>query len=83
LPPAKAKLDGANGYWDRSAIMFQGGPYHALAYFGNRGPVLYTLSVRRGVTFILNGTNDTLVDITDHELGEKLLRLSYIGQPSM
>ena len=60
-------LDGTDGYWDRSAIMCQGGPYHALAFLGDRGPVLYTLSARRGVTFILNGTNDTVVDIPNHE----------------
>jgi dienelactone hydrolase len=60
-------LDGTDGYWDRSAIMCQGGPYRALAFLGDRGPVLYTLSARRGVTFILNGTNDTVVDIPHHE----------------
>jgi dienelactone hydrolase len=60
-------LDGADGYWDRSAVMCQGGPYRALAFLGDRGPVLYTLGARRGVTFIINGTNDTVVDIPHHE----------------
>src|SRR5580704_14986282 len=60
-------IDGPNGYWDRSAIMCQGGPYRALAFLGDRPAVLYTLNARRGTTFIINGTNDTVVDIPHHE----------------
>jgi dienelactone hydrolase len=60
-------IDGPDGYWDRSAIMCQGGPYRALSFLGDRPAVLYTLNARRGNTFIINGTNDTVVDIPHHE----------------
>jgi len=61
-------LDGPGGYWDSShAVMCQSGPYKALAFLGDRPAVLYTLNARRGSTFILNGTNDTVVDIPHHE----------------
>jgi dienelactone hydrolase len=60
-------IDGPDGYWDRSAIMCQGGPYRALGFLGDRPAVLYTLNARRGTTFIINGTNDTVVDIPHHE----------------
>jgi dienelactone hydrolase len=61
-------LDGPGGYWESShAVMCQSGPYKALAFMGDRPAVLYTLSARRGSTFIINGTNDTVVDIPHHE----------------
>jgi dienelactone hydrolase len=61
-------LDGPGGYWDSSkAVMCQSGPYHALEFLGDRPAVLYTLNARRGNTFILNGTADTVVDIPHHE----------------
>jgi len=61
-------LDGPGGYWDSShAVMCQSGPYKALGFMGDRPAVLYTLNARRGNTFIINGTNDTVVDIPHHE----------------
>jgi dienelactone hydrolase len=61
-------LDGPGGYWDAShAVMCQSGPYKALAFLGDRPAVLYTLNARRGDTFIVNGTDDTVVDIPHHE----------------
>jgi dienelactone hydrolase len=60
-------IDGPDGYWDRSAIMCQGGPYRALSFLGDRPAILYTLNARRGTTFIINGTADTVVDIPHHE----------------
>lgn len=61
-------LDGPGGYWESShAVMCQSGPYKALAFMGDRPAVLFTLSARRGSTFIINGTNDTVVDIPHHE----------------
>jgi dienelactone hydrolase len=60
-------IDGPDGYWDRSAIMCQGGPYRALSFLGARAEVLYTLNAQRGETFIINGTSDTVVDIPHHE----------------
>lgn len=60
-------LDGPGGYWDSShMVMCQSGPYHALSFLGDRPAVLYTLNARRGPTFILNGTNDTVVAIPTH-----------------
>ena len=60
-------IDGPDDYWDRSAIMCQGGPYRALSFLGDRPAVLYTMNARRGTTYIINGTNDTVVDIPHHE----------------
>ncbi len=60
-------LDGPGGYWDSShAVMCQSGPYKALSVLGDRPAVLFTLNARRGSTFILNGTDDTVVDIPHH-----------------
>lgn len=60
-------LDGPDGYWDKSAPMCQSGPYRALDPLGDRPAVIFALNAQRGTTFILNGTNDTVVDIPHHE----------------
>jgi len=58
-------LDGPGGYWDTThSVMCESGPYHALAFLGDRGAALLALRARRGPTFIVNGTNDTVVAIT-------------------
>ena len=60
-------LDGPGGYWDQGhAIMCQAAPYKALAFLGDRPAILYTLDARRGDTFAINGTNDTVVGIPNH-----------------
>lgn len=60
-------LDGPGGYWDSGhAVMCQAGPYKALNFLGDRPAVLFTLNARRGSTYIINGTNDTVVDIPHH-----------------
>lgn len=60
-------LDGPGGYWDSShAVMCQSGPYKALKFLGDRPAGLFTMNARRGNTFIINGTNDTVVDIPHH-----------------
>ncbi len=60
-------LDGSDGYWDAGhAIMCQAAPYKALRVLGDRGAVLFTLSARRGDTFVYNGTADTVVAIPTH-----------------
>lgn len=60
-------LDGPDGYWDSGhAVMCQAAPYKALRVLGDRGAVLFTLSARRGDTFIYNGTADTVVAIPTH-----------------
>lgn len=60
-------LGGPGGYWDSShAVMCQSAPYKALSFLRDRPAALYTMSARRGFTFIINGTNDTVVDIPHH-----------------
>jgi hypothetical protein len=60
-------LDGPGGYWDSShMVMCQSGPYHALEFLGDRPAVLFALQAKRGPTFIINGTNDTVVAIPTH-----------------
>ena len=60
-------LDGPGGYWDSShAVMCQAGPYHALRFLGDRPAVLFALQAKRGPTFIINGTRDTVVAIPQH-----------------
>lgn len=60
-------LDGAGGYFDSSHMkMCQSGPYHALEFLGDRGAAIFALQAQRGATFIINGTNDTVVAIPQH-----------------
>lgn len=60
-------LDGPGGYWDSSqCVMTQSAPFKALRFLGDRGAAIYTLNARRGPTFILNGTDDTVVAIPTH-----------------
>lgn len=57
-------LDGPGGYWDTThSVMCESGPYHALEFLGDRGPMIMALQARRGPIFIENGTNDTVVAI--------------------
>ncbi len=60
-------LDGNDGYWDNSNKMCQGIPYRSLDFLDNRGAALYALNALRGPTLIMNGTDDTVVDIPNHE----------------
>lgn len=76
-------LDGPDGYWDSGhAVMCQAAPYKALQVLGDRGAILFTLSARRGDTFILNGTADTVVQIPTHgpdffsELRDRVVQLN-------
>lgn len=60
-------LDGPDGYWDSSRmVMCQSGPYRALNFLGDRPAAIFTLNAKRGPTFIINGTNDTVVAIPQH-----------------
>jgi dienelactone hydrolase len=60
-------LDGPGGYWATSHnVMCQSGPYKALEFLGDRPAVLFALQAKRGPTFIINGTNDTVVAIPTH-----------------
>lgn len=59
-------LDGAGGYWDKSAKMCQGIPYQSLSFLGERGPAIFALNAKRGFTLVYNGTADKVVDIPNH-----------------
>ena len=59
-------LDGEGGYWDSSSKkMCQSIPYQSLKFLGDRGAVLYALHARRGETFVLNGTADDVVAMSE------------------
>jgi dienelactone hydrolase len=60
-------LDGNDGYWDSSSkVMCQSGPYRALSFLPDKAAIIFALNQRRGPTFIINGTADTVVDIPHH-----------------
>lgn len=60
-------LDGNDGYWDSgSKVMCQAGPYRALSFLPDKAAVIFALNQRRGPTFVINGTADTVVDIPHH-----------------
>jgi dienelactone hydrolase len=59
-------LDGPGGYWDMSDKMCQGIPYQSLSMLGDRGPVIFGLNAKRGLTFVYNGDADKVVDIPNH-----------------
>lgn len=60
-------LDGPGGYWENSGKpMCQAIPWKALSVLGDKAAVVYALNQRRGPTFIMNGTRDTVVDIPGH-----------------
>jgi dienelactone hydrolase len=56
-------LDGADGYWDRSKPMCQGGPYKALQFLGDRPAAIYAMHARRGATLLYNGLADSVVNM--------------------
>lgn len=57
-------LDGPGGYWENSGKpMCQAIPWKSLSVLGDKAAVVYALNQRRGPTFIMNGTADTVVDI--------------------
>ncbi|MEK7406549.1 MAG: prolyl oligopeptidase family serine peptidase [Acidobacteriota bacterium] len=56
-------LDGPGGYWDGSKPMCQGTPYKSLMFLGDRPAALYALHAARGPTLVINGLEDTTVQI--------------------
>jgi hypothetical protein len=46
--------------------MCRASPYKALNFLGDCPAVLFTMSARRGSTFVINGTNGTVVDLPHH-----------------
>lgn len=63
-------FDAPGGYYDRNALPCQGPPYLALKNLGSdpadRGPMLFALHAKRGPLYIMNGSNDTVMDIPHH-----------------
>lgn len=60
-------LDGPGGYWENSGKpMCQAIPWKSLSVLGDKAAVVYALNQRRGPTFIMNGTRDTVVEIPGH-----------------
>jgi hypothetical protein len=56
-------LDGPGEYWDNSKPMCQGIPYRSLAFLGDRAAALYALHALRGPTLLMNGLEDSVVNI--------------------
>jgi len=60
-------LDGPDGYWDNSTkTMCQSIPWKSLSVLGDRPAVVFALNEMRGPTYIINGSEDTAVDIPHH-----------------
>ncbi|RSL17630.1 alpha/beta hydrolase family protein [Edaphobacter aggregans] len=58
--------DGPGGYFDSNPLPCQSPPYKALSVLGDRGAVLYSLNAARGPMFVMNGDNDTVMDMVHH-----------------
>ncbi len=58
--------DGPGGYFDSNPLPCQMPPYKALLPLGDRGAVLYALNAERGPMLIMNGSDDTVMDMAHH-----------------
>lgn len=58
--------DGPGGYFDSNPLPCQSPPYRSLSVLGDRGAVLYALNAARGPMFVMNGDNDTVMDVAHH-----------------
>ena len=58
--------DGPGQYYDSNKLPCQGPPYHSLSVLGDRGAVLYDLHADRGPLLVMNGEQDTVMDIPHH-----------------
>jgi dienelactone hydrolase len=58
--------DGPGGYFDANPLPCQMSPYKALLPLGDRGAVLYALNAERGALFVMNGSEDSVMDIQHH-----------------
>jgi dienelactone hydrolase len=58
--------DGPGGYFDANPLPCQMPPYKALLPLGDRGAVLYALNAERGPMLVMNGSNDTVMDMAHH-----------------
>jgi hypothetical protein len=58
--------DGPGGYFDANPLPCQMPPYKSLLPLGDRGGVLYALNAERGTMLVMNGSNDTVMDMPHH-----------------
>jgi pimeloyl-ACP methyl ester carboxylesterase len=58
--------DGPGGYFDMNPLPCQSPPYKSLSVLGDRGAVLYALNAARGPMLVMNGDNDTIMDMPHH-----------------
>jgi hypothetical protein len=58
--------DGPSGYLDSNPLPCQMPPYKALLPLGDRGAVLYALNAERGAMLVMNGSDDTVMDMAHH-----------------
>jgi dienelactone hydrolase len=58
--------DGPGGYFDSNPLPCQMPPYKALLTLGDRGAVLYALNASRGPMLVMNGSDDTVMDMPHH-----------------
>lgn len=58
--------DGPGGYFDANPLPCQMPPYKSLLTLGDRGAVIFALNAQRGPTLVMNGSNDTVMDIPHH-----------------
>jgi dienelactone hydrolase len=59
-------FDGPGQYYDSNKLPCQGPPYRSLLTLGDRGAVLYDLHADRGPLLVMNGEQDTVMDIPHH-----------------
>ncbi len=58
--------DGPGGYFDSNPLPCQMPPYKALLPLGDRGAILYALNAERGPMLVMNGSDDSVMDIEHH-----------------
>ncbi len=58
--------DGPGGYFDDNPLPCQMPPYKALLPLGDRGAILYAMNAERGPMLVMNGEEDTVMDIAHH-----------------
>jgi dienelactone hydrolase len=54
------------GYFEKNALPCQGPPMRALRGLGDRAPILFALNARRGPMLVMNGDDDTVMDMAHH-----------------
>lgn len=58
--------DGPGGYFDSNPLPCQMPPYKALATLGDRGAVIFALNATRGPLLVMNGSEDSVMDMAHH-----------------